>query len=507
MAMAKAATRFNLDERKADTMNKPPLRVAWLAGISMVVALAGCGDNETSGPAEATGGTGGERVDGSSGSGGDSGADAGGSGGVAGSQTGGAGGTAGNAGEGASGSSGSGGSAGNAGASGGGGVAGSAGATPELKYPPDTTLSVVPIPDQTRPGYLESYDDPTFGTKVTRITDSAIFGDSDNITRHNYAKTQVWNSDESLMMIRDGRKLLDGTTYEIKGEYSASGEVRWANTDPLAMYVANYNGSKLQKITVVPGTPYTATTSELKDFSAECEAVNLGPWEGNISDDDEYAALACKSGSQMIVIVWNLQTNVEVSRRTLSVGWDTVDWVSISPSGEYVVAVINGVGTKVWNRDLTGEALLTDSTGHADMGYDIQGREVIVKWTWEPHPVHQTINSFPLDGSTPTRQFEDEIYKDLNGDHVSMRANARPGWVYVSAHDGTSGGVQSEVFAVKLDGSEVVNRFVHHHASMTEYDRSAFGCPSRTGTRVIFASDFGDPSGEVNSYVAEFPQD
>ena len=96
MVMAKAATRFNLDERKADTMNKPPLRVAktaWIAGISMVVALAGCGDDETSSPAEATGGIGGERVDGSSGSGGDSGTDAGGSGGVAGSQTGGAGGT------------------------------------------------------------------------------------------------------------------------------------------------------------------------------------------------------------------------------------------------------------------------------------------------------------------------------------------------------------------------------------------------------------------------------
>lgn len=114
--------------------------------------------------------------------------------------------------------------------------------------------------------------------------------------------------------------------------------------------------------------------------------------------------------------------------------------------------------------------LLTDTTGHADMGYDLAGREVIVKWTWEPHPVHQTINSFPLDGSAPTRVFEDEIYKDLNGDHVSMRAHARPGWVYVSVHDGTSGGVKAEVFAVKLDGSEVVNRFVHHHASMTDYD-------------------------------------
>ena len=95
----------------------------------------------------------------------------------------------------------------------------------------------------------------------------------------------------------------------------------------------------------------------------------------------------------------------------------------------------------------------------------------------------------------------------------SRRARGRPGWAYLSVNRNTTGAnaIEKHSFSLKLDGSgktagsEKVNQWVHMYVSVANYDRNPFAVPNRDGSKIMFASDWGDTSGEHNSYIVEMP--
>ena len=470
-----------------------PTLLTWFTSLAALSLACACGSDDSSG-ASAGGAAGVAGTSGSASGGVNSGGSGGGSSGSSGSASGGTSGSA------------SGGTSGSAS----GGTSGSGGAPP--KYPKETKLTAYTVPAQKKPAYLESYIDSNFGTKVTRITDKAAFGVSSNIVRHNYPKVQPWNSDGTLIYINAGSTLLSDATYKKIGNVSSSGELRWSNQLPTRMWNVDINAKQINRITIVPGTPYSTTKTTLATL-AEFDALYLGPWEGNLDDNDKYIAVLGKKGAVATAVVWDLALNQEVSRSKLPQVFDSIDWISISPSGKYVVVQTNGNGTEIYNRDFTGFRKLVPGDGHADMGYDVAGKECLVHGVWFGWPIHVQIWSTPLDGSAATLQFNNTMYRDWDGDHVSMRARARAGWVYMSVNNNTTGAnaIEQHAFSLKLDGSgktagaEKVNQWVHMYASHANYDRSPFAVPNRNGTKVMFASDWGDTSGEHNSYIAEMP--
>jgi hypothetical protein len=60
-----------------------------------------------------------------------------------------------------------------------------------------------------------------------------------------------------------------------------------------------------------------------------------------------------------------------------------------------------------------------------------------------------------------------------------------------------------ELYAIKLDGSGIVQRFTHEHSSGATYDSQPKGVISPDGSKVMWNSDWG--SGSVYAYVAEMP--
>lgn len=379
-------------------------------------------------------------------------------------------------------------------------------------YPPDGPLSSYTAPSQPKPGYLQSYTDQTFGTKITRVTDAAAFGLSGPVVRHHYSKDEPWNSDDSLIFIMAGNTLLDDATYQIVGHVTASGELRWANTKPLVMWNVDINAKSLNEITVHPGTPYTTTSKTLATFPS-FDKLYMGPWEGNVDDDDHYIAMLGETGSTATAIVWDLKANTEVARLVLPHAFADVDWISMSPSGKYVMVMTANAGTDIYDTDLTGYRHLLSSQGHADMGYDVAGTECLLNFQWSNWPVHSRIFCTPLDGSAQTVEFANPLFRDTCQSHLSMRATQRPGWLYVSVNDNCTGnnGIEKDVFSIRLDGSgavagnEVAEQWAQTYSSSASYDRLVFGVPNRDGSKVMFASDWGDPSGEIDSYVAEMP--
>jgi hypothetical protein len=96
------------------------------------------------------------------------------------------------------------------------------------------------------------------------------------------------------------------------------------------------------------------------------------------------------------------------------------------------------------------------------------------------------------------------------GTHLSCRNLDRPGWCFLSdsladAPRARTGGFD-EIFAVRLDGSGIVNRFAHAQQSPgVPADTTTRAVPSRDGARVLWASDWrAGPNGPALAYVASF---
>jgi hypothetical protein len=93
--------------------------------------------------------------------------------------------------------------------------------------------------------------------------------------------------------------------------------------------------------------------------------------------------------------------------------------------------------------------------------------------------------------------------------HISCRNTKRPGWAYISEFSGNSSVDKPNyqlTFAVKLDGSGTIQKLAtENHSSNTDYSRGAMSVPNPDGTRVLFASDWGDSSDSapVYNYIAE----
>ena len=132
---------------------------------------------------------------------------------------------------------------------------------------------------------------------------------------------------------------------------------------------------------------------------------------------------------------------------------------------------------------------LANQGEHGDIGVDSHNKEVYVQFEFGPE---NGIWSYRLDDGKRTRLLPSKY----NGGHVSCRNFKRKGWCYLS----TSEEGYKEVFALKLDGSGIVNRFAQTHAV-------GFGSQvgvNPDGTKVLFMSNWGKKGDVVDTYQAEY---
>jgi hypothetical protein len=185
-------------------------------------------------------------------------------------------------------------------------------------------------------------------------------------------------------------------------------------------------------------------------------------------------------------------------------GVSDADWVSISAGGGYLVThgVIDGVGQRVraWTREGAATAYWpTHPMGHFDLGIDVAGREV----------------AFGGDAGTinPTQYVALDLatgaVKPLSAGttwdwHASTRNVRRPGWGVAVTNDRTAFALSGEIYAIRLDGSQTVERYGRHRTNNSDYDAAPFASPSPDGKRIMFRSNWGNASGRpVGAYVID----
>ncbi len=388
------------------------------------------------------------------------------------------------------------------------------------QFPDDVQYqSVVPPNTPALPNYGESVVDNSVPNpiNITRVTEVQNYVDDNGVPQvwypsHEYAKTQVWNIDQTKYKISSW-KVYNAATYVEEQELSSMYPSYWSNTDPDVIWSFRENGD-VKKYTVSTNTTQVvANINDLVGNNEDYDIVMLGPGEGNIDKNDHYVALVGKkpNGGDLDVIVFDLQTNQITQTITFAGAWDAapdyirspryIDWVSVSQSGDYVVVLwsnawnesvgfytdqnnIDHYGLEVYNRaDMQYQRRIDDSAGHGDLGYAIDGDEVFVQFKTGEGGVYM----YKLNGNGG------EIIVNSSADftasgHVSCRNINRPGWAYVTIPAATFSG---QVVAVKLDTSGIVENFGHHFSSNTSYDQSPMAVASPNGDKICFHSDFG----------------
>jgi hypothetical protein len=358
-----------------------------------------------------------------------------------------------------------------------------------LKYPSDSTFSSVNPSSLSRPDYLSPVTDPNFNTKITRITDPSAFNGSTSI-RHFYSKVAAWNKDGTKMMMQ--KYILDGKNYNvIKNITALTGEFRWSNTDPNKIYVIEADGDfRVWDVNSV-------TNTLIRTFTG-FEEVRMGPWEGNLSNNDGMVVLSGRNGTDYTAIVFDIRNNREISRKTFTGKWDNgIDWASISPNGKYVV-INHACGSpcvgsvKTYDLNLNYIVDIAPKGEHGDLVTDVDGYDYFVYVLGQNGYLTKT----RIDTGSKT-----VVLNTSRGGHISCRNLQRPGWCYATL----IGTGYNQAVAFKLDGSGTVQRFANHRSTNSNYDVQPKGVVSTDGTKMLWTSDWGHTDGSWFDYVAEMP--
>jgi hypothetical protein len=408
-------------------------------------------------------------------------------------------------------------------------------------------FAVYTVPPVNKPWYLVPFIDPTFGSMIERMTGdlshstAPVAGAWGLNARHTYSRQQPWSSDNSMVIIDNWSPgfptplILDGTSFAPKlapCPNSHLWDYRWHPSTLHSHEMINVDsaGTELSWFDV---TTCTTTRSWALPITVD---YGIGSGKGNPSQDGRFVAL--NNNSAMFIVDMDPQppyppypsvrmgpvyTFPPCSLTTDAPNLWTIDNVSISPSGKYVdVKFGSGNDTtldanRIYEVDPATLALkphnMADNSlrcgsfqyrpngwifpiKHADVGVDPfdNNQDVLVGGRSCPgSTVGQVVKVRLSDGAvTPLTDGNNESYVF----HVSMRNVDRPGWAYVSwfKQDGTR--FSDEITAIKLDGSQSVERYCHIHSLTTNcYRCEAHPVPSRDGQRILFASNWAEDCG------------
>jgi hypothetical protein len=373
--------------------------------------------------------------------------------------------------------------------------------TPSIKT--DRGVYAEPTPP-TLPAAGGTFCDPTFGTKIMRVTDATTVPGGAGTS---YSYWPTFNSDNTKILVMEAGAQQGASIYNFTPStftlgtrlsavpYSPPGNVPirlddavWSYNDPDKLFVHTDNGTKIYSYKVS-----TQAYTLIKDLSGYLSTGQFVQQMSVAQDDDTFSFginVGAPNYGDAGYIVYRKST--DTVRAQSSVG---INEVRLDKTGRYLFVNTNnqGVGqTEVQIVDLDTsqvENLTDDAPDHAPSHYDV-GRGMAVG------------NGNYLLGisarSLSTPHSYNEILdltaeQNYGGFHLSMLADDE-GWTLVSfytPHATLGQGLQRELVQVATDGSGRVRRLAHHQSIHQNYYDSPRANISRDGRFVAFSSNWG----------------
>jgi hypothetical protein len=354
-----------------------------------------------------------------------------------------------------------------------------------VTYPPKRNpLQSLTMPSMSLPPYLGQVTDPTFGTKIMRITNIAGH-------RNQYAKYQAWNKDQTRIYFPGyGGHMYDADTYADLGVYSTTMDFPiWSNLDTNLMYGCNVSNNQFKQFDI-----RTKVVTVRRVFSNYTSLSN-GNYEGTNSENDRVALIAKDSSGGQWVLVYDIARDVVMGSAKFA---SSIDNCQVSRSGDYVfvgfsqVGSGNEQGTQLYlASDMSRVRQITGGNSHQDACRLKDGTEVYVGMS------QQGIRCQRLDNG----QNWTLTSTNYGLGHVGYPYN-RPGYALMSSTESSGPGAR-QIFMCALDGSGDVEPFAFDHKGPnTDYNLdSPFASPSRDGSIALWGLRW-DGNGGSYSYVA-----
>jgi len=375
-------------------------------------------------------------------------------------------------------------------------------------------LGNYPMQSLSKPAYLDSYVDPSFGTTIRRISNVGQGG----VIKPMYSTIQAWNADESYMILYErgrGHQLLDGFTYQFiryldDVRPDDIEQIFWDFDDPDIFYYVDKNSNELIRYRV--------------SNSSKQVIVNLGTLTncGNIisgndvqmmSWDSDIISFRCNNES---AYSYRISTG---TLREFNLNNDDIAYTAPmpGPSGErfYHRRNIYGANGNYQRR------LNESKVEHSCLGRLANGDDAHYAIAFEEGQNGGCLgnivaHNMRTGACTPLISQAQGYPYPKSGTHISSLAhkNTQGAWVAASMvgfqEDGQSL-LDQELVIARADenGNVTVCRIGHHRSDENEFNY--FGEPhasiSPRGTRVVFASDWsGSQDGQsVDTYVVELP--
>lgn len=373
--------------------------------------------------------------------------------------------------------------------------------------------------DRPVPARSQLVADPQFDTEIMKVAESSQIPDDPDdpgVTervRHYYSKANHLNADESMAIFFTNSggtwiyETANWTPVQSLSLVSGDPEIHWHPTDPDVFYVVDFVlNDSFDNRAIYRYQVSSNTKTLIRDF-AQYENAS-GQHEGNMDiSGRDYAMIGDLPNGDRELFVYDVIDDSIVGPVPISVS-ETGDWVSVSPSGTFVVAMGNNYITVFDAANLNRLYSLPDGTyGHADICYMSDGREAIVfdGADYPMDPSHRTINAAILESGELIRV---GTISWTQTPHISCRNTDLPGWALVSSYDRNDGEptyntLLDEIYWLKLDGTEAVRRIAHHQSDgFRNYFGEAHAVPNRDGSKIIFSSNWYERDQEL-AYVID----
>jgi hypothetical protein len=364
-----------------------------------------------------------------------------------------------------------------------------------------------PMTSLAKPAVGQAIRDPQLGATLRRITAAGPVSASDAAIVPVYSTVSAWNADESLLLLYHvgrGHELYDGRSYRFLRALDIAPNdienVYWHTTDPDSLFYLS--GTSLMRY-----RPSTGARTTVRTFSFCTGPISPGSDPTFTSWDSDTFGLKCDSTAFYYHLASNTLTGA---------GPTAGEPPKPAPSG--TLGVADG-----WVVDVSRQPLrrldLANPYDHACPGRLANGRDVWATVAFDPGPAGSGVGSLVVfdlqDGSPrvivgPATGFP----YPPGGTHVSTLSYRALGWTFLSiVGSGTGAGVLDGELVVADANTGKVCRAAHHRSLGKEnpllavpYWAEPHVVPSPTGTRAVFASDWGGGA-SVDTYVLELPAD
>lgn len=373
-----------------------------------------------------------------------------------------------------------------------------------------------PMTALAKPAVGQAVTDPQFSTIIRRISNSGSSG----VIKPLYSTIPAWNADETYLILyhqgsapyAGSHVLYDGKTYRLIKALRLESptdleHIHWDPTDADVLYYpSNYNGQpRFMRYRVS-----TDQNELVRNFGNAPTNCPTG-WSDLLSfgSDPQYMAwnasnkiVGLKCGNKKFA--YNIGTNTVLGISDM----DSVNAPIVAPSGNlmFLDGKVYDTATFTLQRTLA----MANAGEHASIGKRNDGSDVYNVVSFDDAQPGSLV-SYEL--ATGTRKVVVGKVTGYpyppSGTHISSVALRAPGYVAVSIVGGGKGQtlLDNEIVLADLNSGQIC-RVAHHRSLGKEGPQGYWAEPHATispsGTRILFASDWGGQS-SVDTYVVELP--